>query len=228
MQRPRFDELTIVALAFLIFLGFNILKDQGLFAGLFSVPGQVVVNAASVQSAAEETAIAANEGAGLSLDAASPAEPAAAVADHPPFDPNVIIYPYFLQYKMTQGVHGAEYGHMAIDISAGNGATIVSPITGMVTEVFIDQYNNTNLIIENERFTVTMLHGNYSVAVGQWLSIGDAVGTESNNGYTLDAFGQPCAGRDCGYHTHLNVYDKQAAANVNPLEVLINAPPASQ
>ena len=29
--------------------------------------------------------------------------------------------------------------------------------------------------------------------------------------------GNPCRQRQCGYHTHLNVYDKRVQANINPL-----------
>ena len=32
--------------------------------------------------------------------------------------------------------------------------------------------------------------------------------------------GNLCAGRNCGYHTHLNVYDKRQAANINPLTLI--------
>jgi hypothetical protein len=46
------------------------------------------------------------------------------------------------------------------------------------------------------------------------------VGTESNHGYTLDIYGNLCAGRDCGYHTHLNVYDRRVGYNVNPMDLL--------
>jgi hypothetical protein len=46
------------------------------------------------------------------------------------------------------------------------------------------------------------------------------VGVESNLGYTTDMAGVPCWGRDCGYHTHLNVFDKRIGGNVNPLELL--------
>jgi murein DD-endopeptidase MepM/ murein hydrolase activator NlpD len=125
-------------------------------------------------------------------------------------------------YTLTQGVHGAAYGHMAIDIAAGEGATIHSPIHGVVSELYIDAYGNPTLVIENEVYKVMMLHGDYSVSVGQQVELGQAVGVESNLGYTTDMAGVPCWGRDCGYHTHLNIYDKRIGGNVNPLELIGN------
>jgi murein DD-endopeptidase MepM/ murein hydrolase activator NlpD len=134
-------------------------------------------------------------------------------------DPDAIGWPY-TNYVLTQGPHGMSYGHMAIDLSAGKGATIISPINGEVVGLYVDQYDNPTLIIENSRWIVLMLHGDYTVQVGQRVSIGEPVGAESNHGYTLDAQGRLCTGRDCGYHTHLNIYDKQLGSNVNPLDVL--------
>lgn len=126
-------------------------------------------------------------------------------------------------YWVTQGVHGASYGHSAVDIAAGKGAVIRSPIAGRITEKTIDGVGNTMLVIENEYYTVTMLHGVYTVEIGDEVTWGDKVGEESNNGYTMDMQGRLCTGRDCGYHTHLNVYDKQRGQNVNPLILLSTA-----
>ena len=125
-------------------------------------------------------------------------------------------------YTLTQGIHGASYGHMAIDIAAGQGATIRSPIHGVVSELYTDAYGNPTLVIENEVYQVMMLHGKYSVSVGQPVALGQAVGVESNLGYTTDMAGAPCWGRDCGYHTHLNIFDKRIGGNVNPLELIGN------
>jgi murein DD-endopeptidase MepM/ murein hydrolase activator NlpD len=126
-------------------------------------------------------------------------------------------------YTITQGPHGQSYGHSAIDIAAGRGEPIKSPINGIVTEFYIDQYNNPTLVIENDVYTVTMLHGDFSVSAGEQLQIGDIVGVEGNNGYTMDMAGNLCYGRVyCGNHTHLNVYNKQIGSNVNPLELIKN------
>lgn len=133
-------------------------------------------------------------------------------------DPNAWADPYDA-YIVTQGPHGTSYGQYAVDITAGKGAAIKSPINGVVQDVSIDPYNNTVLVIENERYRVLMLHGNYSVLVGDVVSIGDLVGSEWNNGYTYDSTGL-CAGRDCGYHMHLNIFDKSIGQNIDPFMLL--------
>ncbi len=51
-------------------------------------------------------------------------------------------------------------------------------------------------------------------------TLGQAVGVESNKGYTTDMQGRLCTGRDCGYHTHLNIFDKRLGQNVNPLKLI--------
>lgn len=147
--------------------------------------------------------------------------PLPTAAAPPPLDPNVVVAPY-AEYWVTQGVHGSSYGHMAIDLAAGKGSAILSPIHGEVTAVYTDPYGNPTLIIENSRYTVTLLHGLYDVAVGQQLHAGDPIGSEGNLGYTTDMAGNRCQNSECGYHTHLNIYDKQLGSNVNPLNLLEN------
>ncbi len=136
-----------------------------------------------------------------------------------PVAPESFAAPY-AEYWVTQGPHGASYGHMAVDIAAGEGTPILSPIAGQVTRKDTDGYGNPVLVIENEAYRVTLLHGIYRVAVGDAVNQGDVVGEESNIGYTTDMQGRLCAGRDCGYHTHLNVFDKRLGENVNPLNLL--------
>jgi murein DD-endopeptidase MepM/ murein hydrolase activator NlpD len=131
-------------------------------------------------------------------------------------DPAAITAPYEL-YVVTQGVHGLSYGHMAIDIAAGKGEPINSPISGVVTEQYIDAVGNTTLVIENDHYAVTLLHGLYTVDLGDSITIGAEIGVESNIGNTRDMQGNSCRNRDCGYHTHLNVFDKEAGTNINPL-----------
>ena len=126
----------------------------------------------------------------------------------------------YSSYTLTQGPHGYSYGHMAIDIAAGKGATIYSPIQGQVTDLFVDGLGNPTIIIENEIYRITMMHGIYSVGIGEHLQPGQPIGSESNLGNTTDMQGRSCRNRDCGYHTHLNVYDKRIAANINPLTLL--------
>lgn len=134
-------------------------------------------------------------------------------------DHQLIELPYN-SYVLTQGPHGASYGHMAIDLAAGKNTTIKSPINGEVSALFVDEYKNPTLIIENDTYIVTMLHGKYNVKAGDKLQIGQPVGRESNLGYTTDMQGRSCKNRNCGYHTHLNIFDKTLNTNVNPLEVL--------
>jgi len=132
---------------------------------------------------------------------------------------NTFVSPYDT-YTLTQGPHGFSYGHMAIDIAAGKGATIYSPINGKVTELYTDGIGNPTLVIENDIYRVTMLHGVYSVHIGQKLQAGQIVGSESNLGNTTDMQGNSCRNRNCGYHTHLNVFDKNLGENINPLNLL--------
>ena len=143
----------------------------------------------------------------------------AAVQEAPQPDWDAVAPPYD-KYVVTQGLHGYSYGHAAIDLAAGKGTAVLSPIHGEVVDHYIDQWGNPTLVIENERYRVLLLHGVYSAAVGQAVALGDQVGVESNQGYTVDFQGRSCAGRDCGYHTHLNIFDKQLGANVNPLELI--------
>lgn len=136
-------------------------------------------------------------------------------------DDSMFVSPY-KDYTLTQGPHGFSYGHMAIDIAAGKDAKIKSPIYGEVTELYVDEYGNPTLVIENDIYQVTMLHGKYKVAVGDQLELGQMVGRESNLGYTTDINGRPCWNRECGYHTHLNVFDKRIGSNVNPILLIGN------
>lgn len=141
-----------------------------------------------------------------------------AVAALPP-DPGSIIVPYD-EFVITQGLHGASYGQMAVDIAAGKGATIKSPIDGEVTDRSIDEWGNTILVIENERYQITFFHGDYFADVGDRLRQGEPLGTEGNNGYTMDMNGNLCYNRDCGYHSHINIFDKILQTNVDPFLVM--------
>ncbi len=109
---------------------------------------------------------------------------------------------------------------MAIDLAAGAGAEIKSPIAGKIAALFKDEIGNPTLVIENEIYQVTLLHGLYSGFIGQEVEQGQVIGKESNAGYTIDMLGRSCLGRECGHHTHLNVFDRRIGANVNPLSIL--------
>jgi murein DD-endopeptidase MepM/ murein hydrolase activator NlpD len=133
-------------------------------------------------------------------------------------DHDSIQMPY-ADYALTQGVHGYEYGHLAIDITAGKGAEIKSPINGQISASFTDPVGSTILMIENERWQITLVHGIFSVSVGDFVRLGQVIGIESNQGNTVDLQDRSCRGRDCGYHTHINIFDKRSGMNVNPLDL---------
>jgi murein DD-endopeptidase MepM/ murein hydrolase activator NlpD len=152
-------------------------------------------------------------------DARKPIEKPAQPETIPVTDPAAIAAPYG-HYTVTQGPHGASYGQMAIDIAAGKGKTIKSPINGEITRLFTDRYGNPTLVIENKFYKVTLMHGIYNVVVGERVKIGQPIGKESNKGYTTDMQGNLCKQRNCGYHTHLNIFDKRLSRNVNPLKLL--------
>jgi murein DD-endopeptidase MepM/ murein hydrolase activator NlpD len=205
--QESFDALALVAIVLIVFGGLMVLRDFNSKDKDLPIGGEMVAN----QMASEST-----EGQAEDLDVGSGrAAPASA------FDPSVVAPPYD-KYTLTQGPHGFSYGHMAIDITAGKGAVIKSPIWGYVTERYTDQYGNPTLVIENDVYQVTMLHGKYKVEVGDFVELGQMVGRESNLGNTTDMWGQSCRNRDCGYHTHLNIFDKRIGSNVNPLAVIEN------
>ena len=190
MNNERVDGFAVLALAFLFFLGFQIISDR----------------------ATTQPAMAMDEVRLEDLEAA-PLQTTDFI------DYSVIGQPYE-DYNLTQGPHGFSYGHNAIDISAGKGAEILSPSHGMVVANFVDDLGNPTLILENEIWQITLMHGEYILSTGEQVSLGQVVGYESNLGYTTDLQGRSCQGRDCGYHTHLNIYDKRINANINPLDVL--------
>lgn len=203
--RGGLDSFALVALVLIAFGGWVLFRDirltqgQSLEGKSVTIEGQretlsdAGVEKAEIQPVGEKKVLAVNE--------------------------NLIAAPYD-QYVLTQGPHGYSYGHKAIDIVAGKGAIIKSPIDGRVNELYVDQYGNPTLVIENDIYRVTMLHGKYKVEVGQRVKLGQKVGRESNLGYTTDIWGRSCRHRDCGYHTHLNIFDKRLGSNINPLDVI--------
>lgn len=206
-MEKRFDPMTLVALLFIAFLSYNVVKDR-----LRTQP------ALAAGSPLESEDLA---GGGQIFESAGGA-PASASNDVHSFnvqEMEAVAAPY-TDYMITQRTHGASYGHAAVDLAAGKGTPILSPINGYVTELYVDQYGNPTLIIENDFYRVTMLHGKYSVQVGDRVTLGQQVGKESNKGYTTDMQGRRCTNRDCGFHTHLNIFDKRKGKNVNPLKLI--------
>lgn len=207
-QEP-FDVLTIVAFGFLCLIGLSVVSDSRAFYS------PVTDDAASAQAIIPlvEVMTPATTEAGAAADNSGSQQPGG-----DPGDPEIISPPY-KNYVLTQGPHGFSYGHTAIDISAGKGAEILSPINGYVKAVYTDDYGNTTIILENSIYQVIMLHGLYTVNEGEVVVVGQVIGAESNQGYTVDGLGRSCRNRDCGYHTHLNIFDKRIGSNVNPLDL---------
>ncbi len=141
------------------------------------------------------------------------------VEEDPPDRPEDIRLPYD-DYVLTQKTHGAAYGDAAIDISAGPGMDILSPISGQVIRNDFDIYGNSILIIENEVWQVKLLHGAFYPAEGDWVGIGNPIGAESNIGYTYDIYGRSCWRRSCGFHTHMNVVDRRTGQNADLMKLL--------
>jgi murein DD-endopeptidase MepM/ murein hydrolase activator NlpD len=198
----RVDGLTLVALALILFMGFNVLRDR-----------------ARTAHAASQPAPSQQETTALSASAPQP------FGDQQEADMLAVAAPYE-NYTVTQGPHGFSYDHMAVDLAAGKGTEILSPINGVVTGRYVDPYGNPTLVIENDFYQVTLLHGKYTVSVGDRLRLGQSVGRESNQGYTTDMQGRSCRGRKkCGYHTHLNIFDKRLQSNVNPLDLISTGTP---
>ena len=210
-MKVRIDALSIVAIGLLIFMALHVLQDSGWFhpAGLplawaVEQPGDRQAVMAAPPSQAAPAVAASVEPTTLPPASVVEADTLAAPYDH---------------FVVTQGPHGADYGQMAVDITAGKGAVIKSPINGTVTALYVDDLGNTTLVIENDHYAVTLLHGIFTVQMGQMVTLGQEVGSESNQGNTIDALGQSCRGRDCGYHLHINIYDKRMGTNVNPLDL---------
>jgi murein DD-endopeptidase MepM/ murein hydrolase activator NlpD len=203
--RQGVDGLALAAFVLIIFGGLMIYRDISSNHKDLSVIGEVIENP-KVTAGVEEALEDDEAGSGRDIPLKK-------------IDASSVVAPYD-QYTLTQGPHGFSYGHMAIDIAAGKGAVIKSPIQGYVVALFTDQYGNPTLVVENEIYQVTMLHGKFKVAVGDQIELGQMVGRESNLGYTIDMQGRSCRDRNCGYHTHLNIFDKRIGSNINPLSVI--------
>lgn len=204
-MRIRIDAMTLVGVAILMLFAANIVRG---WAGEGN-PALATVNELGTPVAVQTP-----------MPGTMPTRPPDQTAPTPDAAWNAQVSVPYDAYVLTQGVHGQSYGHAAIDIAAGNGATIKSIINGYVTGLGYDQWGNTFIQIENDYYVALYMHGVYSPVLGETVGAGQAIGTESNIGYTLDWAGNLCAGRDCGYHTHLNVYDKRLGMNVDPLTLI--------
>ena len=216
-MRKKPDAMTLVGLAVLLIFAAGIFRNSATRVAADAAPE--TPNPAAIAAAATTAA----EAQAALPQTAPAADPAAADA----LARNTAISVPYDTYFLTQGLHGESYGHLAIDIAAGNGSTLYSIINGTVTGTGYDQWNNTFIQIENDVYTVLYMHGVYGLAVGDAVTAGQVIGTESNIGYTLDSYGNVCGytGRDCGYHTHLNVFDKRLGLNIDPLTLIPAAYP---
>jgi murein DD-endopeptidase MepM/ murein hydrolase activator NlpD len=202
VPQRRIDGISVVAIAMVIFIGLSLLLGKG----------QGSNEAEANDGGSADQVPASTSGMGPATPVPTPPVPVWTV----PGDQTLLVPPY-VEYIVTQGPHGFAYGHSAVDISGGKGASLLSPVNGAVTQRYTDEYGNTTLVIENDKYQLTFLHGDYLVNAGDKLYIGQIIGVESNHGYTTYMQGRSCRGRDCGYHSHLNVFDKEMGANINPL-----------
>lgn len=134
--------------------------------------------------------------------------------------------PYKVPAKHTRegsdngGLHGCFVGAggthwVGVDFAAGVNTDIVAPISGVITEKYVDGVGNTVLIIENPHYMVVLLHGAYDhVEIGTAVVRGGTViGSEKSFGYST------------GPHTHFQVYDKRAGGWVDPFAFFLPEKP---
>lgn len=210
----RLNGLSIVAFTLLIFAVFAILMDiRETNEPLTAIAAPITITATPGNTPYQPVRLAEPTATPTALPTAPPEETNRANLF------SIIRLPYD-SYTLTQGPHGFTYGDAAIDLTAGNGAAILSPIYGVVTKNGYDEWGNTALIIENDQWQVKLLHGDYFPKEGDWVTFGHVVGKESNHGNTEDIYGVSCKGRNCGYHTHLNVFDKSSGKNADLMELL--------
>lgn len=226
----RVNGLSIVALALIVLGVFTVLADRSVPTSTYAAavdptsqhntatntPFQPLPTLAP--RAIEENPIVADVVVEVAAEVVV-AEPEPVVEEDPLDSPEDIRLPYD-DYILTQGIHGASYGDAAIDLAAGRGADILSPITGQIILNGRDFYGNTILVIENEVWTVKLLHGEFYPDEGEWVGLGQMIGSESNIGYTVDINGVSCRGRRCGNHTHMNVVDRRTGRNANLIKLL--------
>lgn len=133
--------------------------------------------------------------------------PGCTVAPAPVREIHAVSGPY-KRARMSQGLHGCLYGHAAIDLVAKGDAALHAPVSGRVSARYIDEVNNTVLVIDGHDYIVTFLHGVYYVGIGDEIRRGEVIGRQAS------------IGRSTGPHTHVTIYDKRAGGNVDPRALL--------
>lgn len=147
------------------------------------------------------------------------------------WNPAVLVGPYKgvygegKDYQITQGLHDRQYG-AAIDVKAGAGSTVYSSINGLVIRNHPNGEGTTTLIIRNSMYQLKLMHGNYTVNVGDMITAGQPVGTESNLGNVKDGYGKKCVpGTDCGNHTHINIVKLDKDVSIDPTNIIKEVQP---
>jgi hypothetical protein len=124
-------------------------------------------------------------------------------------DTTRVVAPY-TDYVVTQGPHGASYGHMAIDITRGR-RNHPYAACGRVT-ITTSKMGQYTLILENENYQITLMHGNYTRVL--------ATGAIARRWAQRATMATPwigrdlCYGRDCGYHP-ISISSIALGSNVN-------------
>lgn len=116
--------------------------------------------------------------------------------------------PYDNYSVSTAVLHGLS-GWEGVDIVAGCGAEIYSPISGIVDKTGTDGYigpisngaENTWVGISNTSYSTVLLHGEYIVNFGDTVEQGQVIGYESS------------IGNSSGCHTHWIMYEKGMVFN---------------
>lgn len=222
----RVNGLSIVALTLIVLGVFTILADRSMPTSIYAAavePTRLGYTATNTPFQPLPTLapgpVEALPAVAEVIEEVDATEPPSVVEEDPLDSPEDIRLPYD-SYVLTQGTHGASYGDAAIDLAAGRGADILSPITGQIITNGRDIYGNTIIVIENEVWTVKLLHGEFYPDEGEWVGLGQMIGSESNIGYTVDIYGVSCRGRRCGNHTHMNVVDRRTGRNANLIKLL--------
>lgn len=123
------------------------------------------------------------------------------------------LQPIYSHYRFSKEL---AHGRAGYDLmGGGKDSPIFAPITGEVIYQYYQHNGNPLLIIENDSYRVKLLHGYWNTAEGDRVNQGEIIGYEGNMGLTFRD-GQFCGtGSNCGYHTHIEVWDKINNSPVN-------------
>ncbi len=158
-----------------------------------------------------ELAPTADRGVAYTGNGRSPVIIPGCLAQPAPIDPETaVVTPYRTSTWHTRtgnGVHGCNVGWPGVDFKAGSDREqLYSPITGVVVANYTEAgTGNTILIIENEHYTVVMLHGDFIPTSGTRVVRGVThIGNQNTHGYST------------GPHMHMQVYDERVQSWIDP------------